>query len=123
MAVLDTPVRKAAQNVIARFGKKVVYRGYKQRRYDTAEADVKGEFDEEIMLRAVVGRVSEREAAGSGGSLRKGDLRLTMAAKDLSVEPTTEGEVEFNGSTYGVVEIEPTHSGDEVAIYTLFARR
>ena len=52
-----------------------------------------------------------------------GDQQLSIPAASLAFEPTTDDRVLMDGETWQIKRVEPTYSGEQVALYTLHLRR
>lgn len=64
--------------------------------------------------------VSGRTRTRSGGLIEGAEHALIIAGVKLSNEPTSEDQARFNGNLYTVLFVEPTYSGQMVAIYTIW---
>ena len=52
-----------------------------------------------------------------------GDQQLSIPAQSIAIEPSTKDRVLMDGETWQIQRVEPTYSGDQVALYTLHLRR
>lgn len=58
-----------------------------------------------------------------GDSVRRGDVRIFLAAKGLAFVPVIDMLVEFDTFKFKVIAILPLHSGEQVAAFELQCRR
>ena len=122
MAVLDAPLRGAAKTLIRRFGKAVTIQARTGQRYDTSTRRAVGTMEQDFPWKVVVEFVTEKEARGSS-MIKAGDLKLTGAAKGLGIEPDLKHQLIFGEQEYKIVKVDPIYSGEEIATYTVYARR
>jgi hypothetical protein len=86
---LDTALRKVGKTILGSFGTDVTIRRVFVGEYNTTTgAPVRTEIDKTIK-----GRLDEYSAHEIGELVQVGDRKLTIAASDLTFDPTSEDEV------------------------------
>jgi len=98
---LATPLRKVASKLMARFGGVVTIRRVSAGVYNPETGTVT-ETATDTVTRGVLEDVSLREVTDL---VQSGDKRLTIAAADVTVAPTTADEVVITGTVYQVITV------------------
>ena len=117
---LDAKMRSTASRLLAKFGKAVpitvVVKTY---------SPSSGAFTVTSTTTTTVnGAVSEFSAGITGNAdVISGDLKVTIAAMDLTQEPLAGDTVVIDGQTYKVINVFPTYSGELVALWKLQVRK
>ena len=131
MGLLDGPLRSVAANLVGKFGKPVTVKYVATGTYDPATGSTTGGSYISANVRVVVGDAAQLARGGFGetGEVRMDDLALTVAAQTFEAAfgaaavPATDDEITIDGSVYMVVQVKPTWSGEQVALYELQVRR
>jgi len=58
-----------------------------------------------------------------GDSVRRGDVRIILAAKGLPFTPVPDMKITFDGINFSTIAVLPIYSGELVAAYDLQARK
>lgn len=123
MGILDAPLRNVASTLATKFGQEVTITFRTTGSYN-ATTGTAAKTDATQTVRAIVEPYKARFQAGeTEGGARANDLQLTIAAQGLTREPNVGDKVSVGGQEHEVVEVDPTYSGDQVAIYTVHVRR
>lgn len=124
MALLDGPLRGVAQTLAGKFG----ISGTLTREGGSYSAS-SGSVSSSTATHTVTGVIEQPredefgQQIGDGGTIRHGDLKYTIEAKGLSVDPDPETDtVEVDGVTYALIGAKPIYSGEQVALWTLVIR-
>jgi len=117
---LDSTMRATAEDLIGQFGKAVTIRRVVK---DYSAATGKATVDEtDHTTKGVLEDFAERDIDGT--VVLRGDTKLHVAAKPLSIAPDREtDEVIFDLTTYRVVNVQAIYSGEQVALFTLHLSR
>lgn len=117
---LDARMRSLAERLVDKFGKPVTLR-----RTSSTYNPVTGTTSETTANHAVNAVVELYEDRLIDGSLvQVGDMRVTVPAASLSVEPsTTTDTLILDGDTWQLVRVLPVWSGEQVATYQLQVRK
>ena len=124
---LDRALPPVAARLIAQFGKSItlIYPGagpvYDPETGTTiegppVEVETKGIVEEYPAMLTLAGQ-------SSADGIRRGDRKLTIAARGLPGPPTPECTVRIDGLVYQVVQVDATYTGELVGLYTLQIRR
>lgn len=117
---LDTPLRAASKTLIAKFGKACTYiEAAAPTHYPADGLVVENETTHSVT--AVMEAVNRRLVDGS--RIQATDQFATIAATALTVTPSTTGRLTVDGIEHSIVGVEPTFSGEQVALYRLQLRR
>jgi len=116
MAVLDTPLRKAAQSVLRVFGQSVTFTDPGTATFDPATNTVVAGATA-TTVQAVVTEFSTREL---GGVIQHGDRKVLVAAS--AITPTVAMALTIGDRRHDVVDVQAVYSGDQVAVYVVAAR-
>lgn len=121
---LDAPLRRIAEQLIARFGKDaVLILRDNSDTYDPATMSSTPGPPTEHPCQVVVEDVRGFQTR-EDGSLTIGQARkVTLAAKGLPSPLTSSAAVRLDGQLHELTEFSPVFSGDEVCIYQALIRR
>ena len=115
MTTLDDKLRPKVVTIIDTYGKSVTFfTGTKTA--DLAAGTVSGGVTQ-VVVKATPPE-SYSSALVDGSNIRQGDLKITIAAKDLTFTPIAGQQVTFDSRSFKVVGVMPIYSGDLVAAYT-----
>jgi hypothetical protein len=113
MADLDSALRNIAKKVLDTFGTSITYRRILVGDYSTTTgAPVKTEIDKTIK-----GRLDEYKQHEIGDTVEVGDRKLTIAASDLSYEPSSEDQVLIGTNLYRIVSVKSPQATDDAAMH------
>lgn len=115
---LSSPLRKIASKLMAKFGGEVSIRRMVTGVYNptTGTASVTAST---ITIRGVLENVSEREV----NDLIKGtDRKLTIAAADLTFEPTVADQVTVGGRILQTIEVRRIEQDNTAIVFEIFLR-
>jgi hypothetical protein len=113
MANLDSALREAGKTIIKTFGTDVTFRRVLVGEYNTTTRQpVRTEIDKTIK-----GRLDEYRQHELGEFIQVGDRKLTVAASDLSFEPSSEDEVLISNKKYRVVDVKSPQATDQAAVH------
>jgi len=118
MGVLDGPLRAVSKTVIDTFGTA----GTLTHRTEGAYNVTTGTSTPTTSTTAVNGTLSDYSANERGDGIRATDLKFTIPAASVTTAPDPDDTVTIDGTVYQVVDVRPTYSGDQVAIYELQLR-
>ena len=119
MSWLDDHLRPVAQDLISRHGTEMTLKKKGVPTYDPASGTVT-ETAEETSLSGVIEDV---DVAHPDGVVRRGDRMVTVAAGDISADPSPGDEVEIKGEAFQVISVASSFAGDRPAIHRLHVRR
>jgi hypothetical protein len=117
---LDTRMRGLAQRLVNTYGKAITLREFTGNTYDPSTGTNTPSYTDHAAT-GVITSFAERLIDGS--SIKTGDLSVTVPAKDLTFDPSTEDKVTVNGEDWSIVNPSRTYSGEEVATFQLQIRR
>jgi hypothetical protein len=117
---LDTRMRGLAQRLVDIYGKAITLREFTGNTYDPSTGTNTPSYTDHAAT-GVITSFAERLIDGS--SIKAGDLSVTVPAKDLTFDPSTEDKVRVNGQDWSIVNPSRTYSGEQVATYQLQIRR
>ncbi len=118
MANLDTALRKVGKTILGTFGTSVTVRRVMVGEYNTTTcAPLRTELD-----KTVKGRLDEYRQHEFGELVSVGDRKLTVAASDLSFEPTSSDQVVIGTNTYRVVSVKAPQATDQAAVFVMQIR-
>jgi hypothetical protein len=122
-AALDRTLPPVALRIIEQFGMPItlVYPGGDPV-YDPDTGRMVGGEPVEVPTKGVIDRYSDFTTR-EGGDIQRGDRKLIVAALGLPDAPTTATTVKIGGEVHTVHDVEPTYTGEAVAIYALQVRR
>ncbi len=124
MTELDAELPGLALELIAEFGKVVVYSVVSAGVYNVATGDIlPGEVNSTIKVIVEDYNLQSSGQAFASGLIESGDKKLTVAAQSFAALPTTEDKFVVDGVTYRVVNVKITYSGELPAIYELQGRQ
>lgn len=115
---LATPLRKVASKLMARFGGVVTIRRVLAGAYSPGAGTV-AESVTDTVTRGVLEDVSLREV---NDLVQSGDKRLTIAAADVAVAPTTADEVVITGTVYQVITVRTIEQDNTPITHELILR-
>lgn len=119
MATLDAPMRGVASTLLALFGTTVTLVFLDTSGYDPATASVSPSESTEAGKGAFV---KYRHDEVDGERVQAGDVKVIVAAKDWTNDPTTADKLRFGSIEYDVVGVNADYSGDQIALYTMQVR-
>lgn len=121
VGILDNPLRGVAKTLHQKFGKAITYRRLSASAYNITTGKVAQTASDETIT-AVIAAFDSREV---GGTVQAGDLRVTVAATDggLTAAPALKDRIVIDSTSYEIIRVTPTYSGDQVALYELQVRR
>ena len=119
MTELDLEIPGLAEEIINEFGKVVSFGAVALPGYNVSTGEV---------VSAVPGALPTLKAIvepDKGQALRMGlvegvDFKLTIAAQSLPNGVSTEDRFTFDGTTYKVINVKPTYSGELIALYEIW---
>ena len=115
---LATSLRKTASKLMAKFGGEVTFRRVTTGAYDPATG-ASTPSTSTTTIRGVLDQVSEREV----NDLIKGtDKKLTIAAADLSFDPSTSDEVTVGGQIMQIIQIKKVEQDNTAIVYEILLR-
>lgn len=117
--MLDAPLRKAASTVLSKLGTSIAIRRVTSTAYSTVTRSmmpVTQDF-------TVKGRLDEYTDRQLSDTVRAGDRKLTIAAADLTFEPTVDDQAVIAGTIYEVIRVMTELATDQAAIYVMQLRR
>ena len=115
---LSSPLRKIASKLMAKFGGEVTIRRMTTGIYNPTTGTASGTVSS-TTVRGVLENVSEREV----NDLIKGtDRKLTIAAADLSFEPTVADQVTVGGRILQTVEVRRIEQDNTAIVFEIFLR-
>ena len=118
MANLDIAMRAVGKTILGTFGTDVTMRRVLTGEYNTTTgAPIRTEID-----KTVKGRLDEYHNREIGETVQVGDRKLTIAAADLTFNPSSADEVVINDEIYRVVNVKSTQATDEAAIHEMQIR-
>lgn len=119
---LDKVLVPATLDIIKRVGRNMNFTFPRATSYDPAT----GEGFESIVKTLTVKAsppIDFQQQYVNGDSVRRGDVRIFLAAKGLAFIPIIDMLVEFDSEKFKVISVLPLHSGEQVAAYELQCRR
>lgn len=121
MTALDDRMRQVALDLIETFGKVVTYTPTTRARNEST-----GETPETpgtpVALKVSPPEKFSRKLV-DGNAIKKDDLQISLAAKDLAFTPVLNDLVTIDTVVYSVTDVNPVFSGEQEAIWTLQLRR
>ena len=118
MANLDSALRKVGKTILKTFGTDVTFRRVLVGEYNTTTGKpVRTEIDKTIK-----GRLDAYRQHEIGEFVQVGDRKLTIAASDLSFEPSSEDEVLISNKKYRIVDVTSAQATDEAATHVMQVR-
>lgn len=145
MGILDSPARNVARTLIGQFGRRMVLRRKAPQEYDPAEGSTSdaGAGPVDQVVRGIFERFKARFAEGEEDARADAQYQVTIAAAglirnefvdrppetgdyvilDAQIAGSTTNPIVDGGTEYRVVHVDPTYSGDEVAVYVLHVAR
>jgi hypothetical protein len=119
MSTLD-PLRDLATRLSDDFGKAFTIKELTGSSYDPGSGTVTNDYTDH----AVTGVVrSYREDLIDGSLVQVGDLSVHVPAAQLAFTPDTDDDVILDGTSWSVVNVRRTYSGDQVAYFRLQVRK
>lgn len=118
MTALDQALRPLAQNLIGQFGKSMIYRHKIAGVYDPV-TDSKNEQIEDYPVFGVIECYQEHQLSGL---IEQGDLKVTIAAIELPIDPMIQDELIIEEADHRIVNVGKEWSGEQVALYILQVR-
>jgi hypothetical protein len=120
MTELDLVIPELANDLIGEFGKSIEYAERPTNEYDPATSSYTqtGDF---ITIKGVVEPFTGQRMMA--GLVEAEDLKITCPAIAFVNTPTSGDQFRFDGETFNVINVLPTYSGEEVAVYEFQVRR
>ena len=118
MGVLDTPLRNAARAVMGALGTSVTIRQVSLGGYNTTTRTATPTNVDTV----VKGILEDYVAHEADDTVKLGDRKLTIAAADLSFEPTTQDLVLISSVIYTIVRVESLRATSQPAALVLSIR-
>ena len=118
MTVLDSPVRRIASNVVRKFGQSITLTQRVTGAFTPATNSV-AVTETALTVNAILAEVRADEIQGQ---VQSGDMKVVVAAKDLTNKPETGWRMTISSEVYEVVAVKTDFSGEQAALYTLIAR-
>lgn len=117
MTELDEEFLPLAAELIDQYGADVQFGAITPGAYDadTGDATPAGAL---ASHKAIIAAGSTRTRGG--GLVEGAELALIIAGVRLATEPTPEDKATVNGTNYSALRAEPTYSGQEIAIWTIW---
>jgi hypothetical protein len=115
---LATSLRKVASKLMLKFGGEVIFRRITVGAYDTSTG-TSAQTASTTTVRGVVEDVSEREV---NGLVKNADKKLTVAAADLSFEPTISDQVSISGQILQIVLVNKIEQDNTAIVFEIFLR-
>lgn len=119
---LDVKARATALRLIAKLGKAVSYVSVTDGVYDPATGSVVP-TEAASSIKAVIESYKMMGDGFTSGLIRESDRKITFAASGITFTPKTGDKVTFDTETFAVLSVDPTYSGDLVAIYAVHGRK
>lgn len=124
MTELDGELPELVLELIEEFGAEIVYRYVEGGSYNPATSS---NAKSESAPKSIKALVADYNSQGSGaaftsGLIKAGDKQFYVAASAFSVAPSAGDEITFNGSTFALVNVKTTYSGQLAALHELQAR-
>lgn len=82
-----------------------------------------GDVSETTLDIALFGVIDEVETGHTDGVVRRGDRVVTVAARDLQIDPAPGDELVIAGNVHRIVSVTARYAGDRPAVFRLHARR
>lgn len=123
MTALDTKFRSLATELINKYGKSITLTSVTTGTYNPATGSVTNTTSA-VTVKAIVEDYNYRDS-GVGfteGLIKIGDKKFTVAAIDLSVAPKPGDTITLGSSTYSVIRVIETWSGEQIASYEIQGR-
>lgn len=123
MTALDTRFRSLATKLINKYGKSITLTSVTTGTYNPATGSVTNTTSS-ATVKAIVEDYSYQDS-GSGfteGLIKVGDKKFTVAAIDLSSAPKPGDTITLGSSTYSVIRVIETWSGEQIASYEIQGR-
>lgn len=115
---LATSLRKVASKLISKFGGEITFRHVTTGVYSTTTGAATPSVTT-TTVRGVLEDVSEREA---GELVKASDKKLTIAAADLSVIPTTEDQFDIGGTVHQIIIVKTLEQDNTPITYEFILR-
>jgi hypothetical protein len=115
---LAQPLRRVASKLMARFGGVATIRRVTPGIYNP-ETGAASEVTSDTAVRGVLEDVSVREV---NDLIQSGDKRLSIAAADIAIPPTTADEVIIQGTTYQTIQVRTIEQDNTAITYELILR-
>lgn len=118
--VMDIKMRAVAARLIAKFGKSVSLTTLGTNSYDVTTGDSTPASTKTKTLKGIVRAPTQYEY--DSGTAASGDSYFIVSALGLITPPDLGDKFVIDGATWKIVSVEPTFSGEQVAIYTCHLR-
>jgi hypothetical protein len=115
---LASSLQKTASKLMGKFGGALTYRRVVSDLYNT-ETGSMTQSTTDYALRGVLQDINAREV---NDLVQATDKKLTVAATDLAVTPTTADRVVIGGIVHQIISIEKVEQDNQAIIYTLTLR-
>lgn len=115
---LATSLRKTATKLMAKFGGQVTFRRVTTGAYDTSTGAATVTASE-TTVRGVLEDVREAEVSGL---VRATDKKLTIAAADVSFEPSVSDQVTVSSRVMQIVQVNKIEQDNTAIVFEIFLR-
>jgi hypothetical protein len=113
---LSSPLRKVASKLMAKFGGEVTFRRTTTGVYNPTTGTVSGTVST-TTVRGVLEDVNAREA---NELVKVNDKKLTIAAADLSFEPSVSDQVSIGGQVMQVIQIKKIEQDNTAIVFEIY---
>ncbi len=121
MTELDADLGPLALELIAEFGKLISYARVTNLDYNPATATAGG-YEDAVDVKAIIEEYNGHSFVS--GLIERGDKKVTVAAQSFpDGAPTANDRTVIDDTTYIVVGVKTTYSGELAALYELQVRR
>jgi len=117
---LDKQMRGLSQRLIDEYGKPVTLKEFTGNTFDPSTGTNTPSYSNHS-VNGVIDDYSENRTDGT--LVKVGDLRLSVPAKDLTFNPSTEDKVVIDSVEWSIVNPQRIYSGEQVATYQLQIRK
>ena len=121
MTALDTRFRSLATKIINKYGKSITLTSVTTGTYNPATGSVTNTTSS-ATVKAIVEDYSYQDSGFTEGLIKVGDKKFTVAAIDLSSAPKPGDTITLGSSTYSVIRVIETWSGEQIASYEIHGR-
>lgn len=115
---LSSSLRKVASKVVSKFGGTVTFRRITDGSYNTTTGAI-SQTPSITYIKGVLEDVTNREVSDL---IKIFDKKLTIAASDLTFEPTVSDQVEVSSRIFQIIQINKVEQNNTAIIYELILR-
>lgn len=115
---LATSLRKTASKLMARFGGEVTFRRITTGAYNTTTGAAT-QTASSTTVRGVLEDVTEREVSDL---VKSSDKKLTIAAADLSFEPSVSDQVTVSSRVMQIIQVNKIEQDNTAIVFEIFLR-